>query len=444
MKLGKHLKTLGNIKIKDLEKYLKDYKSVILIALSLIAITILLETLFFYRGIYFAPKKSFHNLSISSIEPESKKFTDIFEKTEGLVLIDKSHGNNFGAREIETLMSRISSRNNKVEFLENADSLEATLRRANSFVVILPTLSFTEEETDLVKQFSSRNGKLLLAGDPDRQSSINSVANKFSIMFSEDYLFNLRENDGNFRFIFLKDFARNEVTKRLDRIAFYAACPILPVENGIAFTDKDTFASSLDSGGRFAPVVFLNSTLALCDITFLDEPFNSAADNNRLISNIADFLTKKGRKFDIADFPHFFKGDVAIVTTNLDLSGSAISLKSTLSKSDINANIKRGLNTSIDAIAIGLFDDFKATPLENLAVDKDSFRINELLFDRKDSSLIHLSQGNVTVLTILSDSRKTMEKTLERLKSKGIRENLIDDNLAVVNFESEEEGTKKQ
>lgn len=442
MRFGKYLKTLGNIKIKDLEKYVKDYKSAILIALSLIIITILLETLFFYRGIYFAPKKSFHNLSISSIEPESKKFTDIFEKTEGTVLIDRSHENNFEPREMEALLSRIASRNNKIEFLDSSDNLENKLRRANSLVVILPKNGFAQDEIGLIGDFSNKNGKLLLIGDPDRQGSINSIANKLGIIFSEDYLFNLKENDNNFKFIFLKDFAKSEITKRLDKVAFYTSCPILPAEKGIIFADKNTFASRLNYLNRFATAVFLNSTLALCDFTFLSAPFNSVADNDRLISNIADFLTRDDRKFNIADFPYFFKDSVAIVAVNSDLSGSAVSLRNILLKSNTNANIKGSLNTSIDSIVIGLLDDFKSAPIENLAVDKDSFRINEMVFGRKDSSLIHLSKANATILTILSDSQKAMEKALDTLKSRGIRESLIDDNLAVLNFESEGEASE--
>lgn len=442
MKWIKHLKNLKNMKINNLDRYLGNYRHAAMIVLLLVALTIVLETLFYYRGIYFSPQKYMHNLSISSIGPEAKKFTDIFEKTEGVVLIDRSHENNFESREMETLLSRIASRNNKIEFLDSSDNLENKLRRANSLVVILPKNNFAQDEIGLIGDFSNKNGKLLLIGDPERQGSINSIANKLGIIFSEDYLFNLKENDDNFKFIFLKDFAKSEITKRLDKVAFYTSCPILPAEKGIIFADKDTSASRLNSLNRFAPAVFLNSTLALCDFTFLNAPFNSVADNDRLISNIADFLTRDDRKFNIADFPYFFKDRVAIVAVNSELSGSAVSLRNILLKLNTNANIKGSLNTSIDSIVIGLLDDFKSAPIENLAVDKDSFRINEMVFGRKDSSLIHLSKANATILTILSDSKKAMEKTLATLKSREIRENLIDDNLAVLNFESEGEASE--
>lgn len=413
------------------------------IILLFIVITILIKTLFFYRGIYFAPKKTVHNLSVSLIKPESKKFIDAFEKTEGYVLIDKSHGNNFEDDEIEALLSRINSRNNKIEFLENEDGLENKLRYVNSFVVILPTEDFNQNELSLTKDFLQKNRKLLLIADPDRQSNINSIANNFNIIFSEDYLYNLKENNGNFRFISLKDFNKNEITKKLNKIAFYTSCPIFPLDRGVAFTDKNTYASSSESQNGFTPVVFLSPILAVCDLTFLNQPFNSVADNNIFISNIADFLTKNDRKFSVADFPYFFKKNVAIVTTNLDLSSNAVNLKNILSNADINANIKRKLNTSVDSIVIELFDEFKATPLENLIVDKDSIRINDLLFNKKDSSLVYLSKENATILTILSDNKKVMEKTITMIETEDIRKNLIDDNLAVFRFEVKEEENKE-
>ena len=442
MKIRNYLKKIENFKIDNFNRYVKDFKSAIKVILIFIIIAILVKSLFFYRGIYFAPKKALHDMGILSTEPETKKFIDTFEKTKGSVLIDKSHENNFETNEIDTLISRISLRNNKIELLENANELQNKLRSANSFVIILPKKEFSKEEVDLIKDFSNKNGKLLLVGDPERKSNINSIANKFNIIFLEDYLYNLKENDGNFKFIFLKDFSKNEITKKLNKIALYTSCPILPLEKGIAFTDENTYASSLEKN-KFTPSVFLNSTLALCDLTFLNQPFNSAFDNNQFISNIADFLTKTDRKFNVADFPYFFKENVDIVTTNLGLSGNAINLKNSLSKTGINANIKRSLNASSDAIVIELFDDFKATPI-SVAVDENSFRINDLLFNRKDSSLIYLSKGNVTILTILANDKKAMEKTIEILESKEIGENLIDDNLAVISgLEAEKEETEE-
>jgi len=110
---------------------------------------------------------------------------------------------------------------------------------------------------------------------------------------------------------------------------------------------------------------------------------------------------------------------------------------------DINADINRNLNKSIDNIVIELFDDFGATSIENLAVDEDSFRINDLLFNRKGSSLVHLAKNNVTILTILADNEEILVKTLGLLDTVEIRNNSVDVNLAVISGLEVEEKNKE-
>jgi len=259
-------------KLKNIDK--KNIKTLILFFIVLIVLTIVIKSLFFYQGIYFAPKKTVHDLDVS-IESTIPEFKDIFEKTKGVVLFDLSHENDFEDEEIDVLISRIIDRGNKVEFLTDAVNLDSKLRKANSFVVILPTEEFSEEELILIKDFSNKKGKLLLISDPDRENEINSMANEFNIIFSQHYLYNQNENDGNFKFIFLEEFKKNNITRKLKKIALYSSCPILPFENGIVVTDKNTFSSSDEAKTGFAPIALKNSILAICDITFFNQPYNT-------------------------------------------------------------------------------------------------------------------------------------------------------------------------
>jgi len=432
------------IKLKNIIKKVNrnDIKTISLFFILIVILTIAVKSIFFYQGIYIAPKKNVHDLDVS-IESVTLKFADVFEKTEGVVLIDLSHDNKFDKDEIDVLISRIVDRGNKVEFLTDPKNLDNKLRKANSFVVISPEESFEEKELALIKDFTDRNGKLLLVSDPDRENEINSIANNFNIIFSRDYLFNQKENDGNFKFIFLKEFEKNEITKKLKKIALYTSCPIIPSENGIVFTDKNTFSSSEETIIGFTPIVLKNSVLAVCDITFFDQPFNTIQNNNQLISNIADFLTKPEKEFSVADFPFFFQKGVTITTSNLDLTKHAINLKNKLSKADINVNINRTFDENKDTISIELFDDFGATKIEDLSVDENTFRINDLLFNKKESSLVHLEKNNVTILTILADNEETLAKTIDALETEEIRNSLVDDNLAIISdfaeVEEEEE-----
>ena len=60
--------------------------------------------------------------------------------------------------------------------------------------------------------------------------------------------------------------------------------------------------------------------LAVADLTFMIPPRNSLSDNDRLISNIADFLTTGERTFALADYPHFFGDEIDILLGTLGKS----------------------------------------------------------------------------------------------------------------------------
>jgi len=433
-KIKSKLKKIWNSKIDK-----KNINDVLLFFAAIVILTVLLKSLVFYSGFYFAPRQFVHDLNIS-VDSPTTKFLDKFEKTKGTVLFDMSHQNNFNEGEIDVLVSRIIDRGNKVEFLNDANDLDRKLRQANSFVVILPQDSFSDKESVIIKDFTNKNGKLLLISDPDRPNEINSLGKNYNIVFSKDYLYNHKENDGNFKFIFLNKFKQKGVTDKLWKIALYTSCPILPFENGAAFTGRNTFSSSEGSKAGFTPIVSKESVVGVCDLTFFNQPYNNVVNNNKLISNIADFLTKPEKELSLADFPYFFTQDVLIKTTNLGLSKHTISLKNRLLDAEINAGLNFDSNETFDMIELELFDEFRATSIENLAVDENSFKIKGILFSRENSALVHLSQKNETILTILADNEDTMIKTLDLIEESSFRNNLVTDNIAVISgLEVEEE-----
>ncbi|MDI6640505.1 MAG: hypothetical protein QMD78_06755, partial [Methanocellales archaeon] len=178
-----------------------------------------------------------------------------------------------------------------VEYLKGNKSLEE-LEHVDSFVVILPVTPFSEEEIDQVKNFVDSGGKLLMIADPTRDSEINALSSNFGIIFWNDYLYNLKDNEGNFQYIYLSDFKENGITKDLDRVVFYVSSSIYTSEEGIMFTDENTYSSSKRIKGKYSPMVLTDDSkvLVIGDLTFLTEPYN-VLDNNQLISNIADYLT---------------------------------------------------------------------------------------------------------------------------------------------------------
>ena len=260
--------------------------------LVIVVVAILLQTVFFYRGVYIAPPANLQDMgsiNISFYTPG--EFIDIYEKGNGTVLFDFAHRNNFEPEELNVLLCRIIARGN-FDYLEEDGNLEEELKNASSFVVILPTGPFSEEEINETKHFVDGGGRLMMIADPTRESEINALSSHFGIIFWNDYLYNLKDNDGNFQYIFLTDFKDNNITKDLEKIVFYTACSIVSEGNGIAFTDENTYSSTKEIKGKYSPVVLANDlkVLAIGDLTFLMEPYN-VLDNDQLISNIADYLT---------------------------------------------------------------------------------------------------------------------------------------------------------
>ncbi len=259
--------------------------------LLVIILVFLAQVLLFYRGIYLPPRVNEPDfLSIEVNYSLPAEISDSFTKGSGKVLIDMSHGNNFNAEELNFLASRIIARGYSVEYARNTSNLKNNLSTATSFVVISPSSPFPASDINAVKDFINSGGRMLLLSDPTRKSEINSLASEFGILFWNDYLYNLKENDGNFKYIYLSEFAESDITKGLKKIVFYTSSSVYG--KGIIFTDSNTYSSSRGLKGRYSAAAISEDSkvLAIGDVTFLSEPYN-VLDNNRLIYNIADFLT---------------------------------------------------------------------------------------------------------------------------------------------------------
>ncbi|MGB2841433.1 MAG: DUF4350 domain-containing protein [Halobacteriota archaeon] len=269
----------------------------ILFMVLIVGIVIGAQTLFFYRGLYSPPPMNIYD--IEDIEVSSHlptEFIDVHGTGKGTVLIDSSHDNGFELEDLNLLAYRIISRGYSIEYLEESASLEERLANASAYIVISPATAFSWEEVEEIKKFVDNGGRLMLIDDPTRpvpesKDRMNTLSTEFGIVYRNDYLYNLKENAGNFRYIYLTDFEDNGITKNLNKLVFYTACSISPLGKGVIFTDENTYSSIREVPGRYSPVVLTGSNvLAIGDLTFLTEPYN-VLDNNQLISNIADFLT---------------------------------------------------------------------------------------------------------------------------------------------------------
>lgn len=331
--------------------------------------------------------------------PPSTAFVDEPEVGEGAILLDMAHDNDFSMDEMGFLNGRVSARGfNVIPYTDG--NLAAQLRAVNAFVVITPLSSFSFEEIQAVKDFVARGGRLLLVGDPTRYEifleedlfdfiitieddkiPLNSLASEFDITFKGDYLYNMVNNEGNFKNILLNESnfgeAANDLTEDLTQVVFYGAHSLnVGPEGDVLFVgDADTWSSATDrSGGLTLAATSQNGrVLAVGDLHFMTNPYHTSYDNGRLVAHIADFLTDSGaREFSLSDFPYFF-GETAnlVYTGNPDLGPQAftqvIDLQKAFQTVGKTINLASSGEATGDALVLGLFNQADEEVLEILA-----------------------------------------------------------------------------
>ena len=421
----------------------------------------ILGALAFFLGAYFYFFRSSYDppptldIPFETFSAPSSTFSTFVEVPpiqEGVLLVDAAHSNDFDEGEIGSLISRVKDRGYDVEFLgerrlggfrppglgERPALLEEKLREADSFAVVLPRNSYINEERRLVEEFVRKGGKLHLIGDPTRTNEINSLAEGFGTSFRPDYLYNTREYDINHQNIFIREFAPDELTAGLREIVFYTAGSIESSGTGLALAGGNTQSSMIKRIEPFYPMVKAaeGQVLAIHDLTFMVPPQNSIPDNDRLISNIADFLTDSQREFDLADFPHFFKEEVDVLLGRADLFDLGTEARAALSAFGINSDIKGLEDLTRDTLYIGLYED-SADVAQYLGVA--GVQVDEALrtpftpgVALEGTGIILLDRTQERhVLVLLGDSRGSVLDMLGRLVSGRYRRGMVSDSLGV-------------
>lgn len=412
--------------------------------------------LFFYRGGYSPPPAPELALlppgsPAAAARPVAAPLTGAATAT-GLLVVDALHQNSFAESEIVTLRSRVADRGYDVEFVGDFTAvpkeedkllrLEAKLRRADSFLVILPREGYTEDEVAVVARFVGQGGKLLLVADPSRPQEINTLAERFGLHFQPGYLYNQVEQDRNFQNILVREFQPETLTAGLDTIVLYTAGSIRSSGLGLAFADDNTQSSVVAPGASLVPIARGNrrNVLSVADLTFMIPPHNSARDNDRLVTNLAEYLTDGGREFDLGDFPHFYDrgpdDGVDILLGQPALLSSGAQLKSGLSEFGISASIRGREDVSRNTAFLGLHEDARQVS-QYLAAR--GVRVDDALgtpygpdLELAGTTLTALYRGQDRhVLIVLADTPDALRDGVSRLLKGEFRDDLVSDFTAV-------------
>lgn len=310
---------------------------VLLIVLFLVPFAV--RRIYYYDGTYEPGEVTRPDLEkIQASTPGVEPFEDRYDTPgEGTILVDLVHGNRFELAELSVLQARLAARGQQLEVVADADDLMEQLRYAKALVVISPGENWTSEEIQRVQKFVDKGGRLLLVADPTRfeldwdllvldydAPHINDLSAEFGLLFQPGYLYNVEENEGNFRNIRLTDFASHELTEGLDRVVFYAAGSIASEELALISAKGET-RSSQSERVEDLPVAVLaadGAVLAFSDLTFMTEGYSAVFDNDRLVAHVADFLSGAQRLYDLADFPLFLDDHTDLVLTGAPLLDS--------------------------------------------------------------------------------------------------------------------------
>lgn len=360
-------------------------RQTLILAILALLLPAILRGLWFYRG---APERNaISTPDYASFErPQAAVSTPDLEDVEelgGTVLLDAYHGNQFVLNEIESFTAAIRARGGALEIIADIYSLEIQLKTASAYVTVSPSVVFSQYETQLLKNFTDRGGKILVFTDATRNqlyfdyisgnpiaygdsNAANSLLRHFDISVKNDYMYNTVENEGNFRNVIFDEFAKSELTFGLDEVALYGARSVETDSGMILLQGPQTNLSSLDdaydpnAGG--AAINEDETVVAFGDFTFLSAPYSTYTDNAALIQNLADWTLSGSQTPNLNLFPYVFSDDTVkvVVSPDLERDPSMVtalgSLQAAMRMLNLKVEFVDDLPSSGDVIAIGTFD----------------------------------------------------------------------------------------
>jgi hypothetical protein len=405
----------------------------------LVVLIFLLQFFWYYRGVYKAPPPQAYRLEeISVPEVSPRTFFDKYTTGRGVVIFDRTNSS-YLPSEITPLLNRLISRGFSYEFLDDRAGLEEKLKYASSLVVISPGSAYESSKVEVIRHFLDKGGRLLLISDPQRPDEINSLSSHFGIIFEDGYLYNMKVNEGNFRNIYLEQFAKTYITENLKKVVFYSSCPITAAEK-IMFGDENTLSSTGEVPQLLSPAALAGNVLAVCDLTFLTEPYDSIEDNPQLISNIADFLTQAKRVFELDDFPYLLGEDINIVYADSSLLTYTFKMRRAL---DGKGSISAEEDPEKNNVFLALYKDYDkvAEYLDNISISDGKIDVPGFgEVDKERISLLHLHEEDGRKnLVLMADTNSSLEDLIDLVEKGEFADFMIDGRTAVIPTEEKEE-----
>ncbi|AQL44197.1 hypothetical protein BV210_16420 [Halorientalis sp. IM1011] len=242
---------------------------------------------------------------------------------EKVVLIDRAHENDFDREEIEPLVESLVSAGYEVRFHGgggpggapsssgpgSSSPLNQSLRDADAFLVIAPGRPFTDAARRGIADFADRGGRVALLGEPtsattsivsilgpvtstQSASQMTPLSSRFGMGLSTGYLYNMYENGNNYQNVYATASGDGPLTEGVDRVMFDRPTALsVGEEASVALSATERTSLSTTRQQAAYPVAAVNDDVALIgDTSFLTPSNYQYADNEVLVSNLAEFL----------------------------------------------------------------------------------------------------------------------------------------------------------
>ncbi len=432
-------------------------RKITLIALAVFILPLLLRLIWFFPGFYpphTIATPDYANLKLPEA-PVSTPQSNPIKQVGGVVLLDDAHSDQFQPDEIQTLMDALGQRGARVELNSDSAKLESQLKYASAYLVFSPYYKYTPSEVQIIQNFIGRGGRMAVFTDPTRglviydnagnpidnipdTTEVNPLLEPFGITINSDYLYDLEENEGNFRNVYFESFGKSDLTWGLKKVVLYGTHS-LETDSGLTLmsgNDK-TFSSETDAtpnndsnqGWAGAALDKTGNVLAVGDFTFMTPPYNTVGDNGVFINNIADFLLGGTLKYSLADFPYLFTGTSVDVlpTSNIEMTANLINAISKFQSSykaiNTQINIVQDSSSSQNLIVLGTFaqaDDLNKYVKPFNVTMNDANNYIELpgfgqLGKTGNSVLLFSSGDNGNTLVLLADTESDLTSLMSNL-----------------------------
>jgi hypothetical protein len=229
----------------------------------------------------------------------------------GTVLFDRSHGNRFDQEDITSLIRAIDDAGGEVRYTGITTGFQAQLAEADVLVVIDPGQSYDDDDIEAIESFVDDGGRLLVLGEPNRKeveqsglfvqlvtvrSELKTLGSSFGITFGNEYLYDMENNDGNFKNPVAAPPSGTDAdaVADVDEVAMYTAASVHVNRGTVLLRTAGTAERGSDTTTRGFPVAVQTrngDVMAVGDTTFMETQYDSVADNDVFIERIVEFMT---------------------------------------------------------------------------------------------------------------------------------------------------------